>query len=226
MNASQDKIFRDGEGDQWFTRNQAHLAPSSDDRIFALCQEYNIAPTRVLEVGAANGYRLEQFRRHFNAACVGIELSGAAVAAGKAQFPEITLEVGEASDLTRFANESFDLVICSFVLHWVDRRSLLRVVAEVDRVIRSDGILAISDFDPPAFQKTKYHHRSDVELFTYKQAYDQMFLSSGTYSSIARKSFSHSRSGWSVAENTTDKAVVSLLRKDFTGLYTLTEIKR
>jgi len=226
MGLLQDEIFSAGEGDHWFSRNRSSLNPSADDRIVSSCKQYKITPSSILEVGAANGYRLEEFRRLGAARCVGLDPSQQALADGKARFPKLELHEGQASDLGLFEDQAFDLVICSFVFHWIDRRLLLSAVAEIDRVLRPGGFLVIADFDPDGFQKTRYHHRADVELYTYKQSYREIFAASGIYSLVAHNTFDHSSPGWSIATEAKDRAGLSILQKDLTARYTICEIKR
>ncbi len=60
MLVSQDQIFAASEGNQWFERNKVALArfdPETDFPI-RLLQLYDLQPQRVLEIGAANGYRV------------------------------------------------------------------------------------------------------------------------------------------------------------------------
>ena len=69
MPYSQDKIFADSEGDRWFNRNN----PQSDkfdprvDPVCKLIELYSLKPCNVIEVGAANGVRLEAIRELYQA---------------------------------------------------------------------------------------------------------------------------------------------------------------
>mgnify|MGYP000330193955 CR=1 FL=1 len=65
-------------------------------------------PKSVLEVGCADGYRLNFFRERYDSKAAGIEISAAAIEGGKAKYPEIDLSVGSASDLSQYEAGSFD----------------------------------------------------------------------------------------------------------------------
>jgi SAM-dependent methyltransferase len=67
------------------------------------------------------------------------------------------------------------------VFCWVDRAMLARAVAEIDRMVADDGHLLIADFRPDSPSRRRYHHRQDVEVFTYKQDYAACFEGLGFY---------------------------------------------
>ena len=69
----QDDIFRQTEGDRWFARNRAALGAfdASADLALRLLELYNLRPQSVIEIGAANGFRLAAIERWSGARCVG-----------------------------------------------------------------------------------------------------------------------------------------------------------
>lgn len=70
---SQDNIFLNSEGDNWFKRNANSLVGTRDDDfVINLIQLYNIAPKKVLEIGASNGWRLNEINRIYGCNCVRI----------------------------------------------------------------------------------------------------------------------------------------------------------
>lgn len=62
--------------------------------------------------------------------CFGIEVSHEAVACARNNFPKIRVQQQDVSHMS--VEETFDLVICNFVLHWLDRTQLLQAVAGID----------------------------------------------------------------------------------------------
>src|SRR5262249_31015268 len=145
----------------------------------------------VLEIGASNGWRLHEIARRFACRVTAVEPSRDAIQDGQARFPSVQFLRGTASELPFDAEARFDLVIVNFVFHWVDRSTLLRSVAEIDRVSPDGGFLLIGDFYPSSPQRVRYHHLPDQDVWTYKQNYGDIFLSSNLYEMIAFYSFDH-----------------------------------
>ena len=181
----QDDIFRQTEGDRWFARNRGALGAfdPSLDLPLRLLELYDMHPRSVIEIGAANGFRLGAIERRSGARCVALEPSADAIRDGQARFPALTFIRGSADSVP--VKESFDLVIVNFVFHWIDRVSLLRSVGEVDRLISDGGFLIIGDFQPANFMRARYHHLKESEVYTYKQDYAALFESAGLYHPVA-----------------------------------------
>lgn len=133
----QDKIFKEYEGNHWYERNAKALAADKSDYIVDMVRFLGLNPKSVAEVGCSNGYRLEHFRREFGCECLGIDASAEAIAAGKEKFPSIDFQQATLAEMT--ATKSFDLVVCNFVLHWVDRSSLMASVTNIDTFVRGGG---------------------------------------------------------------------------------------
>lgn len=180
---TQDEIFTASEADQWFARNKHVIEQVSEHDIpLRLVDLYKLAPASVLEIGAANGYRVAEIGRRTGARAVAIEPSKKAIEDGRARFPHVEFHQGEARALP--IDQTFDLVIVHFVLHWIDRQNLLRCVAEIDRVVADGGYLVVGDFHPWHPARNKYHHRQDVEVMTFKQDYAQIFVASELYQPV------------------------------------------
>jgi len=220
MTDTQEKVFRNGEGDAWYRRNRKHLSEYRNDWATWLISslEGRESITRVCELGCANGWRLARLRPLFSTRCVisGIDVSEEAIADGKKSFPEIELRQGVLSNLPY--KESFDLVIVNFVLHWIDRDMLTRAIAEIDRVVKWNGYLVLGDFLPDFPTKRHYHHRPGEPIFTYKQDYAEIFRGLGFYKEITRITFSHDRADarkddWIRPTDSDSRGVVSLLHK-------------
>lgn len=181
--ATQDEIFTASEADQWFERNKHVLDKLSEQDVpLRLVELYKLEPASVLEVGAANGYRVAEIARRTGAKGVAIEPSSKAIEDGRARFPHVEFHQAQARDLPIAA--TFELVIVHFVLHWIDRKNLLRCIAEIDRVVADGGYLVIGDFHPWHPARNKYHHLPDAEVMTYKQDYAQIFVATELYQPV------------------------------------------
>ena len=183
MSDRQETTFAAGEGDRYFGRNRAALEEFDVERdpIIRLVRDAGLEPRSIIEVGAAAGHRVAALADAFECRGVAVDPSSAAVEAGRLRYPGIELHVG-AMDAVPVADE-FDLVIVNFVFHWVARSLLLRSMAEVDRLTRDEGHVAIGDFMPAGLMRTPYHHSPG--LWTFKQDYPAAFTASGIYCRVA-----------------------------------------
>ncbi len=215
----QDRVFSDSEGDRWFERNRRALNAfdASADLPLKLIRLYGLTPERVLEIGAANGFRLAAIHQRTGAETVAVEPSAQAVLNGKASFPFITFIRGTASTVP--LRESFDLVIVNFVFHWIDRQSLLRAVAEVDRLVSDSGYLLIGDFYPANQLQVRYHHLESEEVYTYKQNYAATFLASGLYHPVSFLTAHHATKELQARVAEHERIGAWLLRKELHGHY-------
>lgn len=185
----QETIFSEGEGDAWFERNREPYDPEVDPVIHCL-HSRSIEPREILEIGASRGDRLAELNRRFGARVTAVDPSVNAATEGRKHFPAVQFVTATAKSLP-FPDDSFDLVVATFVFHWIDRKSLLTSAAEVDRVLKPDGHLVLADFAPFGPRKVRYHHRSDVQLYTYKQDYPALFLATAGYVILSQQILDH-----------------------------------
>jgi SAM-dependent methyltransferase len=220
MRYTQDDIFSAREGDEWFDRNRGALEKfdSSFDLPSVLINYYGLKPKRILEVGAANGYRLAALRERYGSKVVAVEASDKAIADGKIKFPYVDFIKGVAHDIS--LTDSFDLIIVNFVFHWIDRSNLLKSVSEIDRLLGNKGFLIIGDFLPSNFVKVRYHHLPQQAIYTYKQNYAAIFLAAGLYHAVATLTSHHARSELSSDVPEDERTSVCLLQKQLSDHYT------
>lgn len=195
MTTSQKEFFLQGEADRYFARNRATYEATAPLNTYSLdFYARFIKPGKsVLEVGCASGINLQYLKEKTSCAAYGIDPSSAAIASGKALFSGVDLRVGTA-DALPFDDESMDFLLFGFCLYLVDRKLLLRAVAESDRVLRDGGFLCITDFDPVAPKIRPYKHAASA--YSYKMDYSRLFLANPAYSLVEKLSFSHSGVGF------------------------------
>ena len=211
----QDDVFFASEGNNWFNRNKTAISQkgSENDEILSLLKMYSIKPRRVLEVGASNGYRLFHLHEENQCEVYGVEPSEEAIHFGQNAYPCINFQRSTAESM-KYDDHFFDMVLINFVLHWIDRDSLLRSCANIDNVLKWGGHLVIGDFQIPHFLKRRYHHITDQDLFTYKMPYKNIFLSTGIYKEIATVSFDHDLHTYTDTTSLQNYASVTLLKKE------------
>jgi ubiquinone/menaquinone biosynthesis C-methylase UbiE len=219
---NQDAIFQGAEANRWWQRNADVLHDQSridNDPVLRILLKREMKPRKVLEIGCANGWRFGELEKRYDCECVGIDPSVEALEDGKKLFPNAEFRKGMTSHLPLQAGETFDLVIVSFVLHWVDRTTLIQSVSEIDRATQEDGYLVVSDFLPDVPTKRKYHHLPKEEVYTYKQDYSKLFLATEWYEELERSTFHHATGQEEKDTPPDDRGFCSLLRKNATGLY-------
>lgn len=170
-------MFLRHEADAFHSRNRVDATALQDridaDPLLDAFRKAELAPKRVLEIGAGDGWRLEALRRRNPVdLAVGIEPSRGACAEGMRRFPQVRLTCGTAEALP-FGDRSFDLVILGFFLYVVDRDDLFRVAAEADRLVAEGGVVAILDFHPE--RPTRRPYRDVPACYSYKMNYGSMF---------------------------------------------------
>ncbi len=220
----QDDIFLHAEGDRWFARNRdaLHGFDPSTDLPMRLMALYDLRPGSVLEVGAANGARLACIHQLTGARTHAVEPSAEAIDEGKARYPWVTFVRATAGAMP--LRESYDLVIVNFVLHWIDRATLLRSAAELDRLVRDGGFLIVGDFQPASRLRVPYHHLKESGVYTYKQDYGALFRASGLYHPVALLTAHHATNQLDGAVTENERIGAWLLRKQFADHYVATGV--
>jgi SAM-dependent methyltransferase len=190
--AEQATIFSAGEGDAWFDRNRPGQAAYdlAGDPLHAFLRTAAIAPRSILDLGCSAGVRLSAWCQHHAASGVGIDPAAAAIADAQARDPQRSWLVGTL-DSHPPLNRTFDLVIVSFVLHWVDRRLLLASLAGIDRAVAEGGHVLIADFATDHPVRREYHHLAGQGIYTYKNDYPAMLLATGLYRPVLRQSLAY-----------------------------------
>ena len=90
----------------------------------------------VLDVGTGTGGWITALSRYPLKNAVGVDFSEKMVRQARKNHPEIRFEVSDGKDLALFADDSFDLVTCSFVMHGMKRELRREVLKEMFRVAR------------------------------------------------------------------------------------------
>lgn len=219
---TQDQVFLAFEGDQWFLRNKGAMA---DEQGFdwqcylidLLPEKHNIAT--VLELGCSDGYRLNRLSKLLpQAQFYGLDASLEATQSGQERYPHLYLKQGLLAAVP--FEQAFDLVIVEGVLCWSDRSTLAQAVAEIDRMTKDGGILALGDFSPDFAQRRHYHHLPNAEVYTYKQDYAKIFEALGTYKELVKITFNHDDVKLTIAPSTSSHRYAStLLHKSLHGFY-------
>jgi SAM-dependent methyltransferase len=217
MPSNQDEIFAASEGDNYFARNKWQTFDPEQDLPLRLLRLYGLKPSSVLEIGAADGCRLAVIADRYRAKVMGIDPSANAIESGRERFPQVEFLQATAGKVP--LQDVFDLVIVNFVLHWIDRSTLLRSVAEIDRLISDGGFLILGDFAPRNYLRVPYHHLAENQVYTYKQEYSAVFVASGLYHTVATLTAHHSTTELASHASEHERTGVWLLQKQLNDHY-------
>lgn len=220
--SSHKESFLSYEADAWFERNKSVINnyKAESDKVLELIKNYGLDPENVLEIGCSAGYRLHAIKEQLPKASVfGVEPSLRAIEYGKANYSDVNFVHGTADNLSSFEAESLDIVIVGFVFYVIDRNILLKVVAEIDRVLSNGGILIIVDFFSESSLKNIYQHIEEFNAYSFKQNYDEIFTASKLYYLLDKSTWSHSEKALDATGNYYDKFSITLLKKDFEASY-------
>ncbi len=219
MATTQDQAFADFEGDNWFKRNRKALEcwDPTKDLPLRVIELYQLRPASVLEIGAANGFRLEEIRKRWGSRVVAVDPSAEAIRDGAKRFPSVEFHRGRAAAVP--LREHFELIVVNHVFHWIERASLIASVAEVDRLLVDGGFLVIGDFCPAVPTKVRYHHLLGEHVYTFKQDYASLFLSSGVYRSICVITAEHTQKTLTAHVREQNRIGAWLLQKSLEDTY-------
>jgi ubiquinone/menaquinone biosynthesis C-methylase UbiE len=218
----QKEAFLSYEADAWFDRNKEYLLKYNveNDEVVKLIKSYNIKPENILEIGCSAGHRLNGIKSIFPKCQVyGVEPSQKAIAFGKSNYKNIHLFNGTADNLNEIQDESMDLVIVGFMLYVIDRTILLKVISEINRVLKDGGALILVDFFAEVPQKKDYSHIKNFSAFSFKQNYDEIFTSSKLYFLIDKSTFNHSTAKLDASNDYYNNYSIALLKKDIDAGY-------
>jgi ubiquinone/menaquinone biosynthesis C-methylase UbiE len=145
--------FLEGAADEYYGRNKNDFGKTGDlvTPLLTKAAGLGLYPRRILEVGCANGWRLELLQAQYQCEVWGIDPSKEAIRDAKALHPRnenFHFDVGTA-DKMPYDDFSFDLVIVGFCMWLIEPWQWLRVVAETDRVLMMGGGLVVHDYMSP-----------------------------------------------------------------------------
>lgn len=216
-NNSQKEAFLNFEANEWFNRNKEMLKnyDGSNDLVVDLLEKYNVNFNNVLEIGCSFGHRLNHLKEKYNqCSAFGIDPSSLAIEFGKKKYPNINLCEGTADNMNNYKSNFFDVVIVGFVFYVLDRDDLLKVVSEIDRVLKSGGILIIVDFFAIKPHKNPYEHIKDFDAYSFKQSYEEVFIASKLYSLFDKITVNHQDHSLDSVDNYSEKMTYTLLKRD------------
>jgi SAM-dependent methyltransferase len=132
-----------------------------------------VSAKRVLDAGCGTGYGSNILAEAGAAEVVGLDIDSAVLeAARESAHQPVSLEVGDVRKLP-FPDASFDMAVCFEVIEHVDEPET--VLDELRRVLRADGILAISSPNRDVYPPGNPHHKHEFRPDELAQALSVRF---------------------------------------------------
>ena len=168
------------EADIFFNRNIDYYASSSNDyRILDLIKINTIKPKSILEIGCANGSKLNQYQQELKTKInYGVDLSSKAINSGKKKFKKLKLLQLSSLEIDKI-KPNFDLIICGFFLYLLDREKIFNQFNLIYKKLNFNGFLIIEDFDPLFKHTNLLKYNKKVKIF--KISYDNFLQESGLF---------------------------------------------
>ena len=130
---------------------------------------------RVLDAGCGAGYGTELLNQAGAANVVGVDVSEAALTLARAAVSDgVTCEPGDVAALS-YPDDSFDVVVCFEVIEHVEDPE--RVLDELRRVLRPDGLLLLSSPNRTRYVPGDPHHRHEYTRPELQEALGRRFES-------------------------------------------------
>lgn len=180
--------FYNFEGNNYFKRNENNLSIDND----IILKNFDINTynnLNILEIGCSNGWRLNEFNKINNTNnYYGLDPSLDAIENGKENFKNINFIHG-TMDKIDLPDLTCDIIFIPFVFMYIDRHLLLTCISEIDRILKNNGTLIITDFYSNVPRKNMYKHTDNT--YIYKQNYFEVFTSSNNYFLLKLYCFNH-----------------------------------
>ncbi len=194
----------EGEGDAFWARNR--LKPRLPDPVIDAIQKIEITPTKVLEIGCGDGWRLEALRGLYpNLEPFGVELSREATTRAQERSLFVWKELPRRKGF-------YDLIVFGFCLYVFDRQDLFEWVMKTDEALLDGGHIIIHDFFPEYPYRRPYAHKEG--LWSYKMDYRNLWLAHPGYREVRTDLFGEDD----------ERQGVAVLKKDFANAFPVREV--
>ncbi|MDA3929173.1 MAG: methyltransferase domain-containing protein [Prolixibacteraceae bacterium] len=137
-----------------------------NDSIAFVNQQYSIKGKTVLDVGTGAGDWGVMYKIMGAKHVMGVDFAEGMLEVAKIKNPELEFCFGNAESLDQFADNSFDIVTASFVVHGVKVKRRQKMLSEMKRI--SKEVVVLHDFigsTPFVVRVLEFLERSDYRNF-------------------------------------------------------------
>ncbi|RLD42259.1 MAG: hypothetical protein DRI89_07720 [Bacteroidetes bacterium] len=129
-------------------------------------KEIGIKGKRVLDIGTGTGAWAEAYRMKGAVDIYGIDFSTKMLTESRKKHPEISFAFGDGENLNDFADNSFDIVTASYVLHGVKKDLRNKMLNEMKRVSKKHVVIHDFSGSTPLFLRfLEMMEKSDYKNF-------------------------------------------------------------
>ena len=176
-------IVKSKDADYYFERNfkskNNKLKPKANSSdyfkiypglIKELIDSNSIKPRSILEIGCANGSKLNLYEKLLKTKInYGVDLSEQAIKDGKKKYKNLKLLNLSSLKIDKIKIK-FDLIVCGFFLYLLDREEIFKQFDLIHKKLNDNKYLIINDFNPLFKHTNKNMHSKNLK--TYKMNYD------------------------------------------------------
>lgn len=149
--------------------------------------KYIREPQSICEIGCGFGAVIHGLKELFPTTnFVGIDPGKESIEIAREREREenIVFKIGYSHSID-VAENSIDVVILRMVLQWIPRNKMFKTISEIDRILKTGGVVWLQDFLPNRPITSISRHNSDVRIF--KEEYNNYFTSAPWYKEIFRQ---------------------------------------
>lgn len=172
----QSELFRQHEGEAWLKRNEHQLPPKTDP-VIDIIAKLNMTPDRVLEIGCANGWRLDKLKEKYD--CMVTDGIDPCIGNPHRTKLHSSLIHGTAEKLP-VVTHRYDTIIYGFCLYLCDPEDYFKIVEQGDGLLQDTGRIIIYDFHSTLPHSRPYVHQQGV--MSRKMDFARLWLGHPSYS--------------------------------------------
>ena len=177
--------------DKFFMKHKSYFTKHSfdwlDEKIVNLVKINSIKAKNILEIGSANGVRLNRYSKLCNSKkSYGIDLSKVAILDGKQRYKNLKLLNISSIEIGKI-KVNFELIICGFFLYHLDRELIFKQFDLIHNKLSKNGLLLIWDFDPLFKHSNKDYNAKN--LTSFKMSYDNFLTESGLFEIVYKHKY-------------------------------------
>ncbi|RUS86518.1 hypothetical protein EGW08_005710 [Elysia chlorotica] len=145
-NADKSKMFLGTDLSKSYADSRPVYTAELFKTVVDYCLETRPSLDLAVDMGCGSGASTIGFARYFNKV-IGVDISETQIACAPKDIPNCEFKVGHSDKLPFIQSGTADLFCFGTSFHWVPQAETL---AEVDRVLRPGGIIAIFGYDVPS----------------------------------------------------------------------------
>jgi|APSaa5957512535_1039671.scaffolds.fasta_scaffold91372_2 ubiquinone/menaquinone biosynthesis C-methylase UbiE len=184
-------------------------------RLVDALSNYISEPKNILDIGCAYGGLINELvKKYERTNFFGVDpgKKSIEIANNNLQSKRVFFIEG-CSDKLPFEDGKFDVVILTMVMQWIRRSDLIKTISEVDRVLKTGGLIYLEDYLSNQSVTSISTHNKEISI--YKDNYSEFFSTFPWFKEVFREVTQ-------IEDGSDHQSNISVLRKyDLKEVYTL-----